>query len=344
MGKCIKISDLQPGMVIVQVTQQNGAIKIKKSGLVSSPEMISGLMEMGVQEVEIDPTQTVEIDLPGEISVPTREPVRSSTRQLLESDNNLGHKADRALSEQFNRSLFLPSLQDTPSLWQYYSKRIVMTLLIVGGGVAIGWTGATYQQWLPIFATDTGQVARNITPLKSLQEDSKRSAVSHEVNHRLAKKSVEQVTQREEETDMAHSQTPTDEMHTRSTPPESALKLSVTEEPSAISPELLKRFEEAISQLDDEPEAEYQYPAAATSDVPRIDQLSAWIMTQLPTMAFSAHMYASNAEERWVRVNGRRMVEGDMIEGKIRIVSIEPQRLILNYQGQDFSMAALSDW
>jgi general secretion pathway protein B len=355
MGKQIKITDVQPGMVIVQVTQQNGAIRIKKSGLVSSPDMITGLAEMGVQEVEIDPSQTVEIDLPGDDIAPsqlapTQVPVRSATRQLLESGTGSGHKADYALSEQFNRNLFLPSVQDIPSLWQYYSKRVVMAMLIVCGGVAIGWTGATYQQWLWIFEKDTEQVASTTLPLKRLQEDISPSAVSNIAQPSIAEESVEQVTQQvadretEKEVDTAQSQMSADEVQAASSAPQSPAKLNVGEEPSAISPELLKRFEEAISELDAEPETEYRPPIESASDVPRVDQLPAWIMTQLPAMAFSAHMYASNIEERWVRVNGRRMVEGDMIEGKIRIAKIEPQRLILNYQGHDFSMVALTDW
>ena len=84
--------------------------------------------------------------------------------------------------------------------------------------------------------------------------------------------------------------------------------------------------------------------ASSSEDVPRVDQLPAWIMNRLPSMAFSAHMYASIDSERWVRVNGTRMVEGDKIDGIIEIVRIEPQHVILNYSGQTFSMAALTDW
>jgi len=55
-------------------------------------------------------------------------------------------------------------------------------------------------------------------------------------------------------------------------------------------------------------------------------------------------MYASRPNDRWVRVNGLRLQEGDWIEDKVRIVNIEAQRVILEYQGEVFSMAALTDW
>jgi general secretion pathway protein B len=83
---------------------------------------------------------------------------------------------------------------------------------------------------------------------------------------------------------------------------------------------------------------------SSSEDVPRIDQLPAWVMNRLPSMAFSAHMYASIDSERWVRVNGVRMVEGNKIDEIIEIIRIEPQHVILNYSGQMFSMAALTDW
>ena len=54
MSDLIKIAELKPGMVIIRITEQNGPVKIRKSGLVSSDAMVQGLAEMGVQEVEVD--------------------------------------------------------------------------------------------------------------------------------------------------------------------------------------------------------------------------------------------------------------------------------------------------
>ena len=61
MSNVVTIENLTPGMVIIQITKQNGPVKIRKSGLVTSDAMVQGLAEMGVQELEIDPDQTVEI-------------------------------------------------------------------------------------------------------------------------------------------------------------------------------------------------------------------------------------------------------------------------------------------
>lgn len=81
-----------------------------------------------------------------------------------------------------------------------------------------------------------------------------------------------------------------------------------------------------------------------TKDTLRIDQLPAAILTQMPAMSFSAHMFASNPQDRWVRVNGRRLSEGDFIEDGLSIVEIESERVVLSFKGETFTMNALSDW
>ena len=48
MSNIVAIDHLKPGMVIVQITKQNGPVKIRKSGLVTSDAMVQGLSEMGV--------------------------------------------------------------------------------------------------------------------------------------------------------------------------------------------------------------------------------------------------------------------------------------------------------
>ncbi|MGY0649396.1 MAG: general secretion pathway protein GspB, partial [Paraglaciecola chathamensis] len=130
-----------------------------------------------------------------------------------------------------------------------------------------------------------------------------------------------------------------------------APQIAATTEPNVagepeprISADLLKRFEKAITELDKEPAQPFESTQTKSEDTPRIDQLPAWVLTQLPPMVFSTHMYASSAQDRWVKVNGKSLHEGDIIAEKVRIVHIEPQNVILNYQGQTFSMSALSEW
>ncbi|MGB2426788.1 MAG: general secretion pathway protein GspB, partial [Alteromonas sp.] len=79
-------------------------------------------------------------------------------------------------------------------------------------------------------------------------------------------------------------------------------------------------------------------------DIPRVDQLPARLLTQLPAMEFSAHMYASTRNNRWVRVNGQQLYEGEWISDEVQLVNIEPQRVVLSFRDELFTMAALTDW
>jgi len=134
MSNIVAIENLMPGMVIVQITKQNGPVKIRKSGLVTSDAMVQGLSEMGVQEVEIDPEQTVEI-----------APVvhhRTQTQALLRGEHDTTAKFDKSLNEQFNRSLFLPTVEGLPSAWKLYTKQAALFAVVILGGACIGFTAA----------------------------------------------------------------------------------------------------------------------------------------------------------------------------------------------------------
>ena len=114
-----------------------------------------------------------------------------------------------------------------------------------------------------------------------------------------------------------------------------------------VSPELMARFNAAVEALDDKTSsanAEPETKVTVRDDTLRVDQLPVRLLTRLPTMNFSAHMYASNPRDRWVRVNGRQLSEGDWIADKVQIINIEAQRVVLAFEDEIFTMAALTDW
>ncbi|QHJ13390.1 General secretion pathway protein B [Paraglaciecola mesophila] len=355
MDNVVNIDALTPGMVIVKITEQNGPIKIRKSGLVTSMEMVTGLAEMGVQKVEIDPAQTVEIERP--------KIQKSQTQELLESDRVSAHGADAAVSDQFNRSLFLPSVQALPSRWQYYTTPIAQGLLVVLLGFALGWGAALTPRLvtkltmsepetsLPVALPEVGEEDDGLVHQK--EKSTANKALETQVNAATPKVSPQasnnqDVSQTQQE-EGALSTSLIDSGKSKNTNSETMPATESHAEPERepeprISPDLLKRFEKAITELDKEPAQPFESTQTKSEDTPRIDQLPAWVLTQLPPMVFSTHMYASSAQDRWVKVNGKSLHEGDVIDEKVRIVHIEPQHVILNYQGQTFSMSALSEW
>ncbi|MDF2177462.1 general secretion pathway protein GspB [Aliiglaciecola sp. CAU 1673] len=338
MAERVSIDALKPGMVILQIAAQNGPVKIRKSGLVTSEAMVHGLREMGVSELIIDPAQTVEL----ETSAPVA-PKSTHTRTLLRRDS--GHKPlDNQLSEQFNRSLFMPSVQSLPGPWRYYGKRALTGAMVLIGGFALGWTGATYEQWRGIFeskpvvevaATPAANNVVNVqdalpAPANSSPVD-QLPATSPDTETAVPAKRLVSIPNGEAEVEGDVLNTPA--------------KVPSTQD---ISPELMQKFREAVIALDEEMPLEKpvrERPATMeTSDVVSVDQLPAWVQADLPSLSFSAHMYASEAADRWVRVNGMALGEGDWITDNLRILRIEPQQVVLLFKGQEFSMAALTDW
>lgn len=113
-----------------------------------------------------------------------------------------------------------------------------------------------------------------------------------------------------------------------------------------LNSDLYRRIQRVAQDVDDQPaDLEPQLVKVTDlNDLPRIDQLPPALLTQMPAMSFSAHMYASNAQDRWVRVNSKRLAEGDTIANNVVLKRIESEKVVLEYKGTEFTMNALSDW
>lgn len=399
MSERISIEALQPGMVILQVTQQNGPVRIRKSGLVTSDAMVTGLREMGVQELEIDPEQTVEIQTAASL-----DKAPSQTQFLLQSNSASGVAGDRGergergtstqqdsqLAEQFNRSLFLPTAQEIPDTWQIYARQFgtAAAVIILGFGLGFGAavapeltskSGDTSNDGQSLVANvNTAQANGNQTsdnePQPEAQSPSTESqdqpgSVSNynagsnnetdsvlsntqnnqgaaEPTTRLAQSGSSQVSQ------IAEPKEP--EMLVLGLQPEqedaaSTLGEQELSQNPEVSEALLKRFQQVMTEMEQNQQGDKFVPSEAPEvpepeDVPRVDQMPQWILSSLPRLSFNAHMFATESADRWVKVNGKELGEGDWIDGQLRIKRIDPQHIILDFQGHEFSMRALSDW
>lgn len=414
MSSIIAIENVKPGMVIIQITKQNGPVKIRKSGLVSSDAMVQGLSEMGVQEVEIDPEQTVEV------ATPTHH--RTQTQALLRGQHDTSARFDKSLNDQFNRSLFLPTVESLPSSFSLYAKQALTFAVVIVGGLALGFTVATKSHWWPALSASfskpsTSPVANvnnaqksddlNEVSANSTEGDSaSNSAIDNSVQmpgqgtERISEPNTDKSTDKSTEqaseltpagtqvaasnanrnpssklnssydssnsnssnTAPGNSNTPevNDELLTQAPLPDNGTGEGVTNEYEGkvlnesedsgkieVSAELMARFNAAVEALDDKTSsanAEPETKVTVRDDTLRVDQLPVRLLTRLPTMNFSAHMYASNPRDRWVRVNGRQLSEGDWIADKVQIINIEAQRVVLAFEDEIFTMAALTDW
>ncbi|WP_334063356.1 general secretion pathway protein GspB [Alteromonas genovensis] len=426
MSNIVAIENLQPGMVIVQITKQNGPVKIRKSGLVSSDAMVQGLFEMGVQELEIDPEQTVEVAPP----TPTSTHHRTQTQALLRGQHDTSARFDKSLNDQFNRSLFLPTVEGLPSSFSLYAKQAFVFAVVIIGGLALGFTAATKNNWWPALAssisTDTSTSAGNIDTAANTPSNTSTDAAPNENgiggeqtlstntenNSTPAQQHAQQFSQQPGQqyvgntqdnaqdvmnnnaSQPSNSQTPSNGIlaNATNTGPstdfggansgsansqsartgnqessgQGSTGQNVTGEQGSsdeyegkvlneanstnnieVSPELMARFNAAVEALDEKSPGSAREPETKVTirdDTLRVDQLPVRLLTRLPTMNFSAHMYASQPRDRWVRVNGRQLSEGDWIADKVQIVNIEAQRVVLAFEDEIFTMAALTDW
>lgn len=359
MAKQIRIGDLQPGMFILGIIEQNGPVRIKKTGLVTSQEMVQGLAEMGVVSVAIDPEKTVELEIEDKHHVSQTQFVMQANEESPRRD------ADNQLTEQFNRSLFMPSLQKVPSALQYYGTQFGIAALVVVIGFTAGWFVSSLGNKVYVPADSAMMVEETAQPESPQQGEATQSSQqadsvagssdSHEVVQQPQEVAAPSTEPETEVVAAAPAQNEPVSVDTESTTDITETDTEELVANPAVSPELMKRFEAAMADLEKESAPTVgddgetlEYGSANnnynSTDVQRVDQLPARVMTRLPSMSFSAHMYASNPNDRWVKLNGIEMGEGEWLDEKLFIERIEPQHVILVFEGHQFSMRALSEW
>lgn len=109
-----------------------------------------------------------------------------------------------------------------------------------------------------------------------------------------------------------------------------------------VSAELRDKFASALEATADGVRVE----TSPSQTAPAVDiaSLERPLQLQIPPLKFEAHVYATSTNQRWVKVNGKTLQEGQWVTADIRIKEITPQFVLLQLGNQLFSMAALSEW
>lgn len=125
----------------------------------------------------------------------------------------------------------------------------------------------------------------------------------------------------------------------------------IAEQPPEIAPEqddrlggdaLAALFKQAVEDTQAaSPQARQQ---AANAEVEPLTRKSQSFQNQVPVMEFSAHSYSSDPRKRMVKVNGNEIQEGDWIDDSVQVIVILPNKVVMQMQGEQFSLPALSDW
>ncbi len=81
--------------------------------------------------------------------------------------------------------------------------------------------------------------------------------------------------------------------------------------------------------------------AAPARDINTLDDT---LQRQIAPLRFEAHVYATEPKQRWVKVNGKDLQEGQWITADIQLKEITPNYVLMQTGRQLFSMEALSEW
>jgi len=116
---------------------------------------------------------------------------------------------------------------------------------------------------------------------------------------------------------------------------------------AGISSDLLSRFQSAIEETQQQTSTKANADKVANEEpevaIRSLSDMPKWVQDAIPELNFSMHIYASNGEG-WIRVNGDDKVESDFIATDLKLTEILPQRVVLSYQGEIFTLPALSSW
>ncbi|QOL26910.1 general secretion pathway protein GspB [Thalassotalea sp. LPB0316] len=114
------------------------------------------------------------------------------------------------------------------------------------------------------------------------------------------------------------------------------------EKPDGVSASLLAKFEAAVNDtpLDGQTTQSFDTDEPSVED---ISQLPVSVQNAIAPFAFDMHIYQSN-NQGWVKVAEQEYYQGEQLPNGVVITKIEPQRVILTFDGYRFSMGALTTW
>lgn len=109
---------------------------------------------------------------------------------------------------------------------------------------------------------------------------------------------------------------------------------------SELSPELAQRVQQALKVEDN------QYASGNLEERNRLKltENETQFVGVLPEMNLQTHMYSSTKEQRWVKINGKALYEGDWLGNEIKLVSISPRVIVIEFNNELIEIPALYEW
>ncbi|MCF2856620.1 general secretion pathway protein GspB [Pseudoalteromonas sp. SMS1] len=118
------------------------------------------------------------------------------------------------------------------------------------------------------------------------------------------------------------------------------------DELEGVSDELKQAFAQAVAESDyreERTDAEVVSSSRGTANATPVELLPPRLQNSIPSLRYQAHIYATEPEKRWIKINNRELYEGDNL-GALTIVEITPEQALFDFDGIEFTLSAMQDW
>lgn len=240
-----------------------------------------------------------------------------------------------------------PAGPDSAAFWRKLALVLALLVALLSGALLAYWLQPAPVQLSPLTAV-TAEPAKPADILAVLQQPQQQPQQPQQPEPTPATPSLAAPVNQPERLEPAKPMTTVTvpgSSATLNSAAQSAEIVVQTSEPAAemaVSEELRDKFSQALKAT-----AHASNNSAVRShNAPAqdISTLDATILRQIPPLRFDAHVYATSAAQRWVKVNGKTLQEGQWVTADIRIREITQQYVLLQLGTQLFSMSALSEW
>lgn len=106
---------------------------------------------------------------------------------------------------------------------------------------------------------------------------------------------------------------------------------------SELDPEIARKVASAINNI------ETEQSFSDSSEYTDLEKNHALYRGRLPAMNLETHMYSSDSQRRWIKINGQELREGDRFNGMI-LEKIQPQQVIVRFDNELIRIPALYEW
>ncbi|GAB2636751.1 general secretion pathway protein GspB [Vibrio panuliri] len=107
---------------------------------------------------------------------------------------------------------------------------------------------------------------------------------------------------------------------------------------SSLSPDIAQRLQAAIQS-----DSPIEQESETVQSSPLNSEVAQWA-GKLPALNFQTHVYSSDPNKRWVKVNGVEHQEGEWLTDGVQLIAIEAQACVVEFDNQRIEIPALYDW